>query len=533
MKKGQVFICLFLWCFSASFLHASQPTLKVGIYNNAPKIFLTETKEPAGFFVDLLNAIADEQNWKLSYVPCEWDACLEKLEKGEIDIMPDVAYSKEREKRFMFNNEDVLSAWSVIYGNKGHTIISILDLHQKRVAVIKDAIQHKHLLEQTKLLGIEPVFIETQSFSDALNLLKLKKVDACVINKFFDVSAFSVQTTNIILNPVILKFAFSQEFPKDLKHALDTTLLIYKKNPNSPYFSAKNKWLDTTPSNPPLPKWVIYSGLFTLSALVVLLLLVAFFKHLLNSKIKEFKKQESVLIAQSRHAAMGEMISIIAHQWKQPLSILSMIANNVRMDAELDTLDTKSVIAYHENFTSQIGYLSHTIEDFRNFFKPNKEKQHFQDFNDILIKTLSLLEPVLRNRQIEVQTTFEKIEDVWLHSNELMQVLINILNNAKDAFEQNNVPNAILKLSTTLIDKSLICIEITDNAGGIDEAIIGKIFEPYFSTKEKRNGTGLGLYICKVIVEEHFKGSLNVHVHNDLSTFVLHLPLKEMHEQAS
>lgn len=533
MKKGHLFLCFLLGYFCTSFLYASQPTLKVGAYNNAPKIFLTETKEPAGFFVDLLNAIAGEQNWKLHYIPCEWDECLEKLEKGEIDIMPDVAYSKEREERFMFNHEDVLSAWSVIYGNKGHTIISILDLHQKRVAVVKDAIQHKHLLEQTKLLGIEPIFIETQSFGDALNLLKLKKADACVINKFFDVSAFSVETTNIILNPVILKFAFSQEFPKDLKHALDTTLLIYKKNINSPYFSAKNKWLDAAPSNPSLPKWVIFSGLFALSALVVLMFLVAFFKYLLNAKIKELKKQESVLIAQSRHAAMGEMISIIAHQWKQPLSILAMIANNVRMDAELGTLDTKSVIAYHENFTSQIGYLSHTIEDFRNFFKPNKEKQHFEDFNDILIKTLSLLEPVLRNKQIEVQTTFEKIEDVWLHSNELMQVLINILNNAKDAFKQNNVPNAILKLSTTLIDKSLICIEITDNAGGIDEAIIGKIFEPYFSTKEKRNGTGLGLYISKVIVEEHFKGSLNVYVHNDLSTFVLHLPLKEMHEQAS
>lgn len=105
---------------------------RVGIYENSPKIFLDTNNTPAGFFVDILNEVAKRENWELKYIPCQWQECLLMLENGELDIMPDVAYSKEREKHFRFNQEVVLSNWSVVFSNKKSKIASILDLHGKK-----------------------------------------------------------------------------------------------------------------------------------------------------------------------------------------------------------------------------------------------------------------------------------------------------------------------------------------------------------------------------------------------------------------
>lgn len=518
-----------MWLISAPLLWADMPILNVGIYNNAPKIFLDNHDKPSGFFVELLDAMAKDASWQLNYVACEWEECLSKLEKGELDIMPDIAYSKEREKRFNFGQEVVISSWSMVYSKKGNTILSILDLDKKRVAVLKNSIQFSFLKEQALLFDIRPRFIETETLSDSIGLLLANKVDAAIVNNFYNTQNLAIERTNVFLNPVILKFGFSKKLDPAIKQTCDATLKRYKATQNSPFYLAKTKWLEQQQLNEVVPQWLIFA-LFIVAAIVLLLIgFVAFFKHLLNLKIAELKENEKLLITQSRHAAMGEMIGMIAHQWKQPLTILSMLSNNIKADVELGAFNPQNALVYYDKISHQITYLSQTIDDFRNFLKPKKQKHHLENFNDVIKNALNLIAPSLENQHIEVSLHFEKIENVWIHHNELMQVVLNLLKNAKDAFEQSDTLKQQIHIKTFLRDESIV-IEIEDNAGGIKKEIQDRIFEPYFTTKETLNGTGLGLYMSKAIVETHFNGRLFFACHENKTKFTIQFPQKETYD---
>lgn len=511
---------VFLFCFIPA--HATK-TFNVGVYNNSPKVFMSDNDEPSGFFIDLINSIAEEEKWSLNFVPCDWKECLSKLESGEIDIMPDVAHTKEREKWFDFGHEVALSSWSMIYAHKGNAIFSILDLHHKKVAVLKNSVQFIYLKEQASLFGIQPRFIETENFNDALGLLEAHKVDAAVINNFYDASKHAIEQTTVFLNPVILKYAFPKTLDPTIKITIDNYLKHYKHDTNSPFYSAKKKWLEVAPKNN-FPIWLKWGFLITGILVITLLSLVAFFKYLLGLKIKELKTNQKILIAQSRSAAMGEMISMIAHQWKQPLSILSMIANNLKADVELGILDTKTAQEYHQQLSTQIFYLSHTIDDFRNFFKTNNKKELVFDLSQIVENSLNLMEKSLENTQIHIIKEYDSIQNILIYSNELTQVIINLLKNSKEAFGENHNLKNYIHIRIYRQENNAF-IEIEDNAGGIKAEILEKIFDPYFTTKEEFNGTGLGLYMSKAIIENHFKGTLSVTCKDKISLFTIKFPI--------
>ncbi|MBV5279394.1 MAG: transporter substrate-binding domain-containing protein [Campylobacteraceae bacterium] len=519
------FVILLTYILFFQSLHA-QETIKVGIYNNAPKIFIDALGKPSGFFVEIFNEIAKDAQWKVDYIPCDWEECLVKLEAGEIDIMPDVAYTKEREMLFDFANEVVLSSWSIIYAKKNMNIHSILDLNAKRVAILKNSIQYIYLKEQATLFDINPIFIEVNNFKEALELHQANKVDIVVINNFYSdeyIKSSSIQKTNVFLNPVMLKFAFNKKLPSHLLETTDSLLKVYKKNENSTFYKAKQRWLEPDKENI-FPLWINWAVGITALVFMILLGLVAFFRYLLNLKIKELKANEKILLMQSRNAAMGEMISMIAHQWKQPLTILSMIANNIKADMELGIFDAKSAGEYHQQLSNQIFYLSHTIDDFKDFFKPNKEKQFVKELHQVIENALNLLGKTFENNHITIYKEYNKVENLNIYVNELIQIIINLLKNSQEAFSQSTVENKYIIIRTYL-KKNWITIEVEDNAGGIKEEILEKIFEPYFTTKEKLNGTGLGLYMSKSIIENHFGGTINVTCKGKISLFTVKFPI--------
>jgi len=234
-------------------------------------------------------------------------------------------------------------------------------------------------------------------------------------------------------------------------------------------------------------------------------------KQDISEKIKMqslINEQEELMISQSRQAAMGEMIGMIAHQWRQPLSIISMGANNLLLNIELDDID---VSVFKDEMTSileQVQHLSTTIEDFRNYFHPNKEKENVT-IDDVVSETLGIINKSLENHNISVECALSSPSLVLIYKRELVQVLINIINNAKEALIEESRDNMCIVIQTSETDKEVI-IEICDNAAGIKKEIMQKIFEPYFSTKDEKTGTGLGLYISKTIIEKHLKGILEV-----------------------
>jgi len=230
--------------------------------------------------------------------------------------------------------------------------------------------------------------------------------------------------------------------------------------------------------------------------------------ELLNQKIKEEeernKLQKELMQQQHRLAQMGEMIAMIAHQWRQPLSAITAASGAIMIKASRNNLDSKKAIELSQKIQDFSKHLSITIDDFRNFFKSNKQKQK-TDFKKIYTSVLSIIENSLKRNCIEIECNYKNINEFTTYENELKQVLLNLIKNSEDALKEKDISE---KKITIYIDGKHLTIQ--DNAGGIDVEILPKIFDPYFSTKTKKDGTGLGLYMSKVIVEDHCEGILKV-----------------------
>ncbi len=230
-------------------------------------------------------------------------------------------------------------------------------------------------------------------------------------------------------------------------------------------------------------------------------------KH--SEMMKDIQKKDDLLNRQSKLASMGEMIGNIAHQWRQPLSLITIVATGLKFKLEIGTFNAKEGIENLGKLNESAQYLSQTIDDFRNFFKPEKEKQKFF-LSSSIETTISLNSAKLKNNFITLEI-INHCEDIELFGfkNELIQVLINIINNAVDALNDNNIETKIIIIEI-FTQNSKTCINIQDNAGGIPKDIIGHIFEPYFTTKHQSVGTGLGLFMAYEIIVQHFGGMLDV-----------------------
>jgi len=236
------------------------------------------------------------------------------------------------------------------------------------------------------------------------------------------------------------------------------------------------------------------------------------------------KQQNEKLIASSRHAAMGEMISMIAHQWRQPLSVINTSIATFKVKKELKLNDEKGIENIFEKIEKIVLYLSETINDFRDYFKPNKEKT-VVNLSSLLSKSTYFLKTEILSCNIDYKEDIDKNVNILTYKNELLQVILNILKNSLDAFKESNLQNKYIHV-TTHIDKEKLYLKIEDNAGGIEDDILNKVFEPYFSTKSK-NGTGLGLYICHTIVENHLQGNIQILSPNNKTLVTITLPLQE------
>ena len=230
-------------------------------------------------------------------------------------------------------------------------------------------------------------------------------------------------------------------------------------------------------------------------------------EKLVKEKTKELIQKEKILNHQSKMAAMGEMLENIAHQWRQPLSLISTAATGAKIKKDFGTLSDNDFYETMDMINNSTQHLSTTIDDFRNFFNNDKNASTF-NINKPIEKVLSLINSKLRNRDIHVIKNTQDVEVTAL-INEFIQVLINILNNSLDAFEEQNLEKKFIFLDLYKENNSLVLI-IKDNAGGIKEELLGRIFEPYFTTKHKSQGTGIGLYMSTEIIKKHMNGNLTV-----------------------
>ena len=229
-----------------------------------------------------------------------------------------------------------------------------------------------------------------------------------------------------------------------------------------------------------------------------------------KDNLNKIIQKDKQLLEQMKLAQMGEMIGNIAHQWRQPLSTISTAASGLKMKHEFNMLEETDIPEYTDTIVNNAKYLSETIDTFRDFIKENNEEKE-TIIQEKIDETIKIVKASLENHHIKIinKIDYSKPLKIKIIGEELAQVLINIINNAKDVLIEREIEDPFITLNLIKYESSFSII-IEDNAGGIKKEVLPKIFDPYFTTKHQFHGTGLGLYMSKNIVEKHLNGYLKV-----------------------
>jgi PAS domain S-box-containing protein len=298
---------------------AESRPVRVGIYQNEPKIFMDGSGRAAGVFIDILEEVAREEGWSLDFVECEWSDCLLALERGRIDLMPDVAYSRERDERYDFHRIPVIESWSQLYARPGLELDSLADADGRRIALLGDSIQQAAFEEMTRGFGYRVEVVPTRSLAEAFRLVAAGSADAAVANHLFGDRfhrAHGLAKTPVVFMVADLHFAVAEGRNADLLEAIDRHLEAWRKQSSSPYYTALARWMGRHPAEgfPRRSLWV--AGLaaaalvFTLGLALLLRLQVRARTRHLAAANEELRKNEIQLRAERERA--GQYLEIAA-----------------------------------------------------------------------------------------------------------------------------------------------------------------------------------------------------------------------------
>jgi PAS domain S-box-containing protein len=270
---------LMMIAFSSGAVYAQSRTVRVGVYQNEPKIFVDDNGNASGIFIELLDEIAAQEGWTVVYAPCEWAACLQALEEGQIDLMPDVAYSPERDAKYDFHKIPVLESWSRVYSSSSASISKIPDLNGKRIAVLQGSIQQTVFQQLMDGFGYKVTIVPADSLAQAFALASAGSADAAIANHLFGdyfYQKYGLQKTTIDFSPVALYYATAEGRNHDLLDAIDRYLGKWIPEPDSPYYTTLGHWTEKKPAYrvPQYVFWVIggITGLLFAAAGMALLL---------------------------------------------------------------------------------------------------------------------------------------------------------------------------------------------------------------------------------------------------------------------
>ena len=241
-----------------------------------------------------------------------------------------------------------------------------------------------------------------------------------------------------------------------------------------------------------------------------------------NEEIKHNREKDKMMIAQSKRAIMGEMMSMIAHQWRQPIATIGLVSDNLMLDAQLDEITANKLITSSTLISNQVQHLSKTIDDFTNYFRPGNALETFY-VHELYDEVIAIIGKSLEHRSIRIVTDFDSKVTLRSYKRELIQICLNLINNARDALTDKDLDDPWIKFIHRHNDNT-DQIRIEDNGGGINEKIAEKIFDPYFSTKNEKNGTGLGLYMSKTIAQQTLNGDLLCYNSCDGAVFIITIP---------
>ena len=472
-----------------------------------------EKGKHVGIAADYIKIIEEKIKKPIILVPTKtWSESLELGQKKDCDIFSLIRTTPQREKYLNFTKPYLEIPLVIAADINAPFIDNILQVKDKKIAIVKDYAVGEIL--RIKYPDIN--FVDVNNIHEGLELVEKGNVFG-----FIDtLLTIGYQIQNNYIGQLKISGRFNEIWELGIGVRNDEPILtsIFDKAIDDISANQKqrilNKWISVNYQKEidHVFLYEVLAGLIVFTFILFLFYRQYLLKKLnaqLNEKVKlEIQKNEEknrILIQQSRMASMGEMIENIAHQWRQPLSTISVAASGMEVKKEFSTLSDEEFFEGINHIKKSTVYLSNTIDDFRTFFIKEKKTSQM-NIKNAIEKALELMGNTFMQQRINLVKNIEEIEILSLE-NELIQVLMNIFVNAKDALKQTLGDEKYIIIDVFKKEDNLI-IQIKDSAKGIDEKIIDKIFEPYFTTKHKFKGTGIGLYMSKLLVEKHLKGSI-------------------------
>lgn len=493
--------------------------VRVGVYENPPKIFTDESGRPAGIFIDIIEYIAVEEGWQLNYQFVTWSEGLDRLERGELDLMPDVAYTAAREQLFAYHHESALSDWFQVYARKGSAISSIVDLAGKRVVVLDRSVQQASFRQLIDGFELNIVLISLPDYLSMFEWVASGEADAAITNRFYGITQariHALEDTAIIFNPTRLFFAAPKQGRQPLLNAIDRHLFQIKRDPQSIYHQSLQRWTSEEHAFI-LPVWVKYGSLVAALVLVTSLIGSFLLKRQVNARTRELQlinKEMEVRIeertadlaaamekAQESDRLKSTFLATMSHELRTPLNSiigftgillqklagplneeqqkqLGMVQTSARHLLALinEVLDISKIEAGQLELSSETFELKGTIE-----------------------KVVALVAPQADKKGIALQLEIApEVAAVTTDQRRLEQVILNLLTNAVKFTEQGFV-----RLSC-VFENDQYCLAVTDTGIGIKPEELTGLFQPFHQVdtglSRKREGTGLGLSISKKLL---------------------------------
>lgn len=559
-RNGWCVVLIFLAimsCVVSPRAHADGRTVTVGVYENAPKIF-TSNGKPSGIFVDIIEHIAKAEGWHLRYVPGTWGEGLDRAAKGEIDLMPDVAYMAEREKVYAFHKVPVLTGWSQVYARRGSGIQSILDLNGKRIGALENSIQLETFTRMANSFGLKITLVPVADYKTEFEMIAAGKVDAGLTNRFYGLAharKAGLEDTPIMFDPASFFFVGAKDTSGELLQAIDRHLTEMKQDPQSAYYAAMKRWTSEEVYFK-MPAWLEILGVVLGGTLLVSLVGSFVLKHQVNVRTKELRLVNEDMerrIAERTHslqesnaklyAALDDLavakeraeeadrlksafLATMSHELRTPLN--SIIGFTGILQQELGGPINEEQQRQLTMVRTSANHLLSLISDILDISKIESGQmvvvsESFPLYA-LIGKVVQTVRPLAEKKGLQLSVELPGgAEMVTGDSRRVEQILLNLLSNAVKFTEQGGVVVRCVQ------DTEQYVVSVIDTGIGIEADELERLFKPFHQIdtglSRKYEGTGLGLSICKKLAEL-MGGSIRVESRPGKgSTFTVSLPV--------
>ncbi|MDK9705586.1 MAG: ATP-binding protein [Desulforhopalus sp.] len=513
-----VYLCIFSHPASAEVV--GNRKVVVGIYENPPKVFTSQAGKPTGIFVDIIEHIANVEGWELQYLSGTWAEGLDRLTKGQIDFMPDVAYSAERQHLFSFHRVPVLSSWSQVYAKKGSKIQSILDLNDKKVLVLEGSVQQERFSRFAGGFGLTVSLATTPDYKTMFEAMTRGEADAAITNRFYGLAhakAAGLEDTAVVFDPSDLFFAAPLKADKELLDIVDLHLTSLKKDSESVYYRSLKQWLADEVKFQ-IPLWLKVSGFVGIGFLLASIVGSFILKHQVNLRTRELRivnqEMEQRIIqrtaelaaamekAQAADKIKSAFLATMSHELRTPLnSIIGFTGIMLQGLAGPLNAEQQKQMGMVQNSSRHLLALINDVLDISKIEagQLNLAITTF-DLRQSIEKMVKVVSPLADQKGLAIELAIASdIGNINTDQRRLEQVILNLLSNAVKFTEQGHIHVSCRGEGDTYV------LSFADTGIGMQAEELINIFQPFHQIDtglaRKREGTGLGLSICKKIVE--------------------------------